>query len=312
MSENKRKYLIVITGPTGVGKTDVAMRVAQYFSSEIISCDSRQLYKEMNIGTAVPSVEQLNTVRHHLIQSLSVNDYYNASMFEQDVLKILEELHSKNNVAILTGGTGFYIDAVLNGIDELPDADIPLRESLTSEYKEKGISFLQNKLNELDPIYYKRVDLNNPNRLLKAIEITILTGTPYSELLTRPKRKRDFTPILIGLHCDRELLYERINLRVDKMLEDGLFNEVRDLTPFRASNALNTVGYKEVFDYFDGSIPYDEAVRLIKRNSRRYARRQLTWFRRYEQMKWFEPSQEKEIIEYLSSKMLMNEANSND
>jgi len=282
------KTLIVITGPTASGKTEAAIRAAKKLDTEIISADSRQIYKEMKIGTAVPSPAELAAVPHHFIGELSIHDYYNASMFEQAVLQRLKNLFEKHNTVIMAGGSGLYINAVCHGIDDLPTIDHDLRKSLIAEHEKHGIEYLRRKLKSLDPAYYNKVDLNNAKRLLKAIEISLMTGKPYSQQLTQPRRERPFNIIKTGLLTEREELYQRINIRVDQMIENGLLEEARELHPYKDNNALNTVGYRELFSYFEGDIPMTEAIRLIKRNTRRYARRQMTWFKKDQDIKWFD------------------------
>ncbi|NBC83891.1 MAG: tRNA (adenosine(37)-N6)-dimethylallyltransferase MiaA [Bacteroidetes bacterium] len=285
----QNKHLIIILGPTAVGKTNVAIHMARAFETQIISADSRQIYREMSVGTAVPSAEELQTVPHHFIQERSVTEYYNASMYEQDVLQRLENLYKKHDVIVMSGGTGLYIDTVCKGIDDLPDVNPELRKQLTEEFEKEGIESLRQRLNILDPEYYKKVDLNNAKRLLKAIEISLITGKPYSSLLTKPSKKRYFNILKIGLNIDRETLYNRINARVDQMIKEGLETEARNLVPHRNINALNTVGYKEFFDFFEGHHTREKAIELIKRNTRRYARRQLTWFKKDTDITWFQP-----------------------
>lgn len=298
------KYLVIILGPTGIGKTSLAVKVAKHFKTEIISSDSRQIYQETKIGTAVPSAEELKEVVHHQIATKSVKDYYNASMFEQEVLEISEQLFKKYNPLVMVGGSGLYIDAVCKGIDELPDVDQELRNELIIELNEQGIESLRAKLKKIDPVYYEKVDLKNPKRILKALEISIMTGKPYSSQLTSPKKERQFKTIKIGLNMDREFLYERINKRVDIMVSDGLEEEARNLYPLREYNALNTVGYKEFFDFFDNKHSREKAIELIKRNTRRYARRQLTWFRRDNEIKWFEPNESEAVINEIENILL--------
>jgi tRNA dimethylallyltransferase len=297
-----QKYLIVITGPTGIGKTAVAIQLAKHFGSEIISADSRQLYKELNIGTATPQPHELSAIKHHFIQSHSIADNYNASKYETEALKLIEQLFVKTDILFLTGGSMLYIDAVCKGIDEMPDADPEIRSNLKLILEKEGIESLRLQLKQLDPDYYQIVDLKNPNRIIHALEICMTTGKPYSSFRTNPAKKRSFTIIKIGLDCDRQMLHNRINSRVDKIIEDGLENEVRNLLPYKNLNALNTVGYREFFEYFDGKISAGTAVELIKRNSRRYARKQLTWFRNDQQMQWFQPHDITEIIEFIEQK----------
>ena len=298
-----KPLLVVLAGPTGIGKTDLSISLAEYFGTEIISADSRQFYREMKIGTAAPTSGQLARVQHHLIGHISIHDYYNASMFEEEVLGLLKNLFLKYPVAILTGGSGLYIDAVVKGIDELPTIDMQLRNDLIEKHEKEGIEGLRVMLKKLDPVYYETADLRNYKRILKAIEVSIMTGQPYSSHLKKTAKKRDFDILKICLNLDREELYERINLRVDNMIAEGLEDEARQLYSFKDINPLNTVGYKEFFNYFDGEIPREEAIRLIKRNTRHYARRQLTWFRKEKDYHWFHPLEEKEIIHLIKEKL---------
>lgn len=294
------KYLIVIAGPTASGKTDLSIQVARHFSSEIISADSRQFYNEMTIGTAKPEAQPLKEVKHHFINSLSVVQDYNAGQFEADCLKLLEKLFKKNNIVIMTGGAGLYINAVLNGVDELPRASIEIRKLLTEKLKREGIQTLQNQLYELDPEYYEKVDKQNPKRLMRAIEVCLVSGKKYSSLLGKKKTERIFNPVVIGLQMEKELLYDRINSRVDKMISDGLVEEVKNLLPFKKYNALQTVGYKEIIEYLENKISLDEAIDIIKKNTRNYAKRQMTWFRKMKNITWFEAAETEKIIQYLS------------
>ncbi len=299
------KTLIVLLGPTGVGKSDLSIRLAQYFHTEIISSDSRQVYRELSIGTAVPPLTDQQKVKHHLIHSHSIHEYYSASHFEDDVLKILQQLFKEKNIAIMTGGSMLYIDAVCNGMDNLPDADQRLRAQLTRDFEEKGIEHLRLQLEQLDPDYYAIVDLKNPKRILHALEVCLTTGKPYSSFLTKSKKERPFNIIKIGLNIEREKLYERINRRVDQMMGKGLEKEALGVYSLKHLNSLNTVGYKELFTFFDGAGSKEEAIELIKRNSRHYARRQLTWFRRDQEINWFLPEQEEEIIQFIKSQILL-------
>jgi tRNA dimethylallyltransferase len=294
-----KNILIVLLGPTGVGKTDISINLATRFGCEIISADSRQFYREMKIGTAVPTDIQANTVNHHFLQFLSVKDYYSSSRFEKDVLWLLPKLFLKNNIALMTGGSGMYIDAVCYGIDDIPDVDPSIREKYISKYKEEGIESLRVALKLLDPDHYAKVDLKNYKRIIRALEICETAGRPYSSFLIKQKRERDFKTILIGLKRNREDLYHRINHRVDEMVRSGLEQEVRQLNDFRNLNALNSVGYREFFDFFDGNITREKAIELIKRNSRRYAKRQMTWWGKNEDIKWFNPEKTEEIIGYI-------------
>lgn len=298
---NKKKYLVVVLGPTGIGKTDLSIKLAQKFNTSIISCDSRQFYKELKIGVAAPDEQQLATVKHHFIGNISIHDYYNVSKFEFEVLDKLDELYKEVDLVIMTGGSGLYIDAVCDGIDDLPDIDEEIRNSLIHKAETEGVETLRFELKRLDPEYYEKVDLRNKNRILRALEVCIMTGQPYSSFRTRNKKTRNFEIIKIGLNIDRQELYDRIDKRVDIMLEDGLIEEARTYFPNKNLNALNTVGYKELFDYFEDKYPLEEAIRLIKRNSRHYAKRQLSWFGRYDDITWFSPKQESEIVDFVKS-----------
>ncbi len=289
----------MIAGPTAVGKTDVAIELAQHWKSEIISADSRQFYKEMSIGTAKPDQHQLDVVKHHFVGQLSIHDYYNVSMFEQEVLMLLEGLFIKHDLVFMVGGSGLYIDAVCRGIDDFPDPEPELREYLKGIFLDKGITRLQEMLLELDPEYFKTVDINNPNRLLRALEVCHTTGRKFSDQRLNNFKNRNFGIIKLGLNLPRPDLFGRIELRVDQMLEKGLVSEVNSLESFRHLNALNTVGYKEIFEFLDSKITLDQAVLNIKTNTRRYAKRQLTWFNRTDEYVWFDPYSIKEITGYL-------------
>ncbi|WP_319591182.1 tRNA (adenosine(37)-N6)-dimethylallyltransferase MiaA [uncultured Draconibacterium sp.] len=297
------KTLVVITGPTGIGKTEVSIKVARHFNTEIVSADSRQIFKELNIGTAVPSKEELAAVPHHFIQSHSIEENYNASRYETEALELLDKLFKQKDVLLLVGGSMLYIDAICKGIDIMPDADQEIRASLKKQLEEEGLESLRLQLKKLDPDYYKKVDLKNPNRIIHALEISIQTGKPYSSFRSNTAKQRPFKIVKIALNCDRQVLHNRINLRVDKMMEAGLENEARGVYHKKHMNSLNTVGYQELFAYFDGDISREKAVELIKRNSRRYARKQITWFRRDETVKWFEPTESDRIIEWLKSQI---------
>jgi len=296
-----KNFLIVLLGPTGVGKTAVSIDLAVHFNSEIISADSRQFYKEMNIGTAVPDESQLKAITHHFIRFLSVVDNYSSNLFERDVLILLPELFSKNNLVLMSGGSGMYIDAVCDGIDDIPDADPALRNKLIDKYENEGIEGLRLSLKILDPEYYTRVDLKNHKRIIRALEVCESAGKPYSSFLKKEKRTRDFCIIKIGLERPRAELYKRINDRVDGMIEAGLEAEAHLLYNSRELNALKSVGYREFFDVTDGKIPREKAIELIKRNSRRYAKRQITWWAKDNDIKWFHPEQLEEIISYIKS-----------
>lgn len=294
-----RKTLIVLLGPTGVGKTDLSIRLATHFNTEIVSCDSRQFYKEMRIGTAVPTEQQLNMIPHHFIQNLSIQEYFNSWQFEVDGLNKIHQLMENHEVVLMTGGSMMYIDAICKGIDDIPTIDPTLREELQQLYDTHGLEFIQMMLKKLDPLFYQQVDLNNAKRVLHAVEVCKMAGVPYSSLRTNSIKDRGFDILKIGLNRDKEELYDRINLRVDMMLSEGLEEEARTLYPFKNLNALNTVGYKEFFNYFDNIISHEEAIRLIKRNSRRYAKKQLSWFRRDSDIHWFHPQQEEQVITFI-------------
>ena len=284
----QKKTLITIVGPTAIGKTSLSILLAQYFKTEIISCDSRQFYKEMKIGTAVPEPEELSAVQHHFIQNRSVFEDYNVGAFEKDALHTLEELFKKYNVVIMVGGSGLYVDAVLKGFDEFPKVDPKVREELTLQLEEKGIELLQNRLKELDIETYNSIALDNPQRLTRALEICIGSGKPYSSYKSKAKKQRNFNAIKIGLNGDRQKIYDRINLRVDLMVKNGQIEEAKELYPHKDLNALQTVGYRELFSYFDGTITKEFAIEEIKKNTRRFAKRQLTWFRKDSEIIWFD------------------------
>jgi tRNA dimethylallyltransferase len=290
------KFLIVLLGPTGVGKTDIAIDLAIRYKCEIISADSRQIYREMRIGTAVPDDNQLNTVKHHFIRSVSVEEYYSSSIFERDVLKLLPSIFSENNIVLMSGGSGMYIDAVCDGTDDIPDVDPAAREKYIALHKAEGIGGLRIALRLLDPEYYAKVDLRNYKRIIRALEICETAGRPYSSFLKKQKRERNFRIIKIGLRRTRDELYRRINSRVDDMVRMGLEEEARQLVRYRHLNALNCVGYKEFFEFFDGVISRDKAIELIKRNSRRYAKRQMTWWGKDKEIIWSDPRQISEIF----------------
>lgn len=297
------KFLIVLLGPTGVGKTDLSVTLSYQFDAPILSADSRQFYREMKIGTATPSSEILNAAPHHFVGNKSITDRYSCGMFELDVLNLLGDLYKTHQSAMLVGGSGLYIDSVCSGIDDFPAPDTDLRKELYQQLNDQGIEGLRRQLQLLDPDYYNRVDLKNPQRILKAIEVCIQTGRPYSSFRTQPNKIRPFIPIKIGLNRTREELYQRINDRVDAMLADGLLAEVKGLYDYKHLNSLNTVGYKEIFDFLDGLIPLEEAIIQIKQNSRRYAKRQLTWWTRDKEITWFHPDQVELIIEFINSRI---------
>lgn len=292
--------LLVILGPTGVGKTDLSVDLGLHFNTEIISCDSRQFYEEMSAGTSLPSESQLRKIRHHFIKFISVKEYYSSSLFERDALNLLAELFLSRKIVLMAGGSGMYADAVCEGIDDIPDVDPAIREKYIRKFAEEGVESLRVALKILDPDHYTKVDLKNPKRIIRALEICETTGRPYSSFLTKGQRKRDFKIVKIGLNRPREELYDRINSRVDLMIDKGLEKEARNLVGMKHFNALNTVGYKEFFDYFEGVHSREKAIELIKRNTRRYAKRQLTWWAKDDSIRWFHPNQEAEIIDYLN------------
>lgn len=298
-----KKTLIVLTGPTGIGKTKTAIKIAQHFNTEIVSSDSRQIFKELSIGTAVPNKNELSTVKHHFIHSHSISENYNASRYETEALQLLEQLFLKYDTLVMAGGSMLYIDAICNGIDVMPDADPEIRNALKLQLENEGLPSLRLQLKKLDPEYYKKVDLKNPNRIIHALEISIMTGLPYSSFRSNTKKKRPFNIVKVGLNCDREMLHSRINKRVDLMISDGLIDEAKSVYPHKHLNSLNTVGYRELFSWFNGEITKEKAIELIKRNSRRYARKQITWFRRDEELRWFETQQTTEIIHYLETQI---------
>lgn len=295
------KTLVVLLGPTGVGKTDLSIDIAKSFGTSIVSCDSRQIYREMKIGTAVPSEQQLAAVPHFFIRTIPVEEYYNSWQFEQQALEIIHALHRERDVVVMAGGSMMYIDAVCKGIDDIPTIAPELRQSLMKRYEEEGLEAIRRQLKQLDPVFYGQVDLNNAKRVLHAVEVCLMAGVPYSSLRTNVAKDRGFRIIKIGLNREKEELYDRINRRVDQMLQEGLMEEARSLYPYRHCNALNTVGYKEWFEFFDGKIEETEAIRLIKRNSRRYAKKQLSWFRRDSEIRWFHPDEKEQILAYIRS-----------
>ena len=293
--------LIVITGPTAVGKTELCMELAQWLNIPIINADSRQMFRELKIGTAAPTDKQLQQVRHYFVGNLSISDYYSASMYEQDVNKLLAELFTTSNYALLTGGSMMYIDAVCNGIDDIPTVDETTRQLMKQRLAEEGLEALVEELKQLDPEHYEVVDRQNPRRVVHALEICHMTGKTYTSFRKAEKKQHPFQIVKIGLNRDRSELYERINLRVDKMIQNGLVDEAHNLTSYRHANALNTLGYKEIFNYFDGIWSLEEAIERIKGNTRRYARKQLTWFKRDATMRWFHPNDVELIKNYISN-----------
>ncbi|MBW8331360.1 MAG: tRNA (adenosine(37)-N6)-dimethylallyltransferase MiaA [Prolixibacteraceae bacterium] len=295
--------LIVVLGPTGVGKSDISIQLANYFSTDIISADSRQFFRELSIGTAVPAEEDLKSVIHHFIHSRSIHDYYNVSEYETEAIDRINQLFKTKNPLILAGGSMLYIDTICKGIDDIPTVTSEIRQEVVSWYAENGLEALQQRLLNLDPEYHGIVDLNNPKRLLHAVEICQMTGKTFTSFRKNTVRERPFRIVKIGINQDREILYRRINERVERMMEAGLLDEARSVYPYKHLNSLNTVGYKELFAYFDGNCTLDEAVDLIKRNSRKYARKQLTWFRRDNEIAWFEPEQIQDIISFTEQKL---------
>ena len=296
-----KKTLLVITGPTAVGKTKLTIELAQHFRIPIINADSRQLFREMQIGTAAPTQDELRMARHEFVGTLGLEDYYSASMFEQDVLTFLDGHYKSADMALMSGGSMMYIDAVCNGIDDIPTIRDDIRQLMKQRLHDEGLEALCEELRRLDPEHYEVVDRKNTRRVVHALEICHQTGLTYTSFRTRQKKERPFHIVKIGLNRPREELYERINLRVDRMMEQGLLEEARQLYPMRHLNALNTVGYKELFAYMDGVWPLDEAVERIKGNTRRYARKQLTWFKRDEDVTWFHPDDIEKILNFISS-----------
>tara|TARA_B110000967_G_C18793921_1_gene514771 strand:+ start:63 stop:968 length:906 start_codon:yes stop_codon:yes gene_type:complete len=297
------KYLIVIAGPTAIGKTDLSISIAKKYEADILSCDSRQFYKEMKIGTAVPEQKDLREVKHHFIQNLSIEQDYSVGKFEIDALQKIEELHKKQDVIVMVGGSGLYIDAVCRGLDHFPDVDKELRDELNLRHEKEGIEPLKAQLIQLDPAYHKEVDQANPHRIIRALEICISTGKTFSSFRKQQKKDRNFKTIKLVLSRDRELLYERINTRVDKMMSDGLLEEAQNVYKFKEKNALQTVGYKELFAFFDGEWDLETAISEIKKNTRRYAKRQMTWFRRDPETLFFKPEEEISILRYLDNQI---------
>lgn len=298
------KYVITIIGPTAIGKTALSIKLAQHFNCEILSADSRQFYKEMEIGTAVPSKTELSAAPHHFIQHKSIFENYTVGDFEKDALVKLNSLFETNNVAILVGGSGLYIDAVLKGLDEFPDVPAHIRTRVAETYTTSGIKWLQNELQKCDPIYFEKVDQDNPQRMMRALEVCLASNKPYSSFLKGDSQKRNFTPIVVGLEAPREEMYNRINQRVDIMINEGLLQEAENLHPNKQLNALQTVGYRELFSYFDNEITIDFAISEIKKNTRRFAKRQLTWFKRNPQATWFDYQTDyNEIANAISNKM---------
>jgi tRNA dimethylallyltransferase len=294
--------LITIVGPTAIGKTALSISLAKHYSCEIISADSRQFYKEMNIGTAVPSPEELKSAKHHFIQHKSINETYSVGDFERDAIEKIKKLHNRNITVIMVGGSGLYVKAVTDGLDDFPSIDKAVRINLNRRLKNEGLKPLQDELFTVDRKAYESIAIDNPHRVIRALEVYIGIGRPYSSFLSQPKKKRDFKTIYIGLRADRQVIYDRINKRVDLMIQDGLLNEVKSLYPFKDVNALNTVGYKELFRYLDGEIDLEFAISEIKKNTRRFAKRQLTWFNKNKDIEWFSHDCDYgDIISYIDS-----------
>ncbi|MBS7567025.1 tRNA (adenosine(37)-N6)-dimethylallyltransferase MiaA [Mucilaginibacter sp. Bleaf8] len=297
------KHLVVIAGPTAIGKTAAAIVLAQHYQTEIISADSRQFFREMSIGTAKPSPAELAVVKHHFIDSHSIQELVSVGDFERQGLELLNELYQKHDVVIMAGGSGLYIKAICEGFDDLPTAEPGIREKLNAQLTEHGIGYLQEQLKAADPIYFEQVDQHNPQRLIRALEVFESTGKPYSSYRKGSQQQRPFNIIKIGLDIPREQLYERINHRVDMMVAQGLLDEVKSLLSHRHLNALNTVGYSEIFDYLDGKIDLNEAIETIKQNTRRFAKRQLTWFRKDTGIQWFQPADIEGMLAYIDTKL---------
>ena len=307
------KYLITIIGPTAIGKTSLSIALAQQFQCEIISCDSRQFFKEMRIGTAVPSDDELAAAPHHFIQNKSIFENYSVGDFEKEAIHQINELFKTNDFAILVGGSGLYVDAILKGFDSFPDIEATVREEVNAKYEQQGISYLQDQLALLDSTYFQKISLENPQtllnpqRMMRFVEVCIGTGKPYSSFLNQTKNNRDFTPIIIGLEAERSVMYDRINQRVDIMMNEGLLAEAEQLYPHKELNALQTVGYRELFRYFDGDDSLEFAIEEIKKNTRRFSKRQLTWFKRTENTQWFDYLTDKaEIIQHIKTSIKQN------
>jgi tRNA dimethylallyltransferase len=296
-----QKTLIVIAGPTAVGKTALAIALAQHYGTDIVSADSRQFYREMSIGTAKPTGDELAQAKHHFVNSHSVTEDYNVGDFEQQGLAVIDQIFAGHDTAILAGGSGLYIKAICEGFDDVPSANKFIRAELNTTLQEQGLAFLQRELKTADPVYYGQVDINNPQRVIRALEVIRETGQPFSSFRTANTKQRHFNIVKIGLNLPREQLYNRINQRVDQMIEQGLLEEVVALLHYRGYNALNTVGYSELFDYLDGAMDLPTAIALIKQNTRRFAKRQLTWFNRDKSVAWFEPGQVGEIIRHIDT-----------
>ena len=295
------KTLIIIAGPTAVGKTDLCVKIAKLLDTEVVSADSRQFYRELAIGTAKPTIEEMAGVKHHFINSHSIQDYYSVGDFERDCLVVLEEIFQKKDVAILTGGSGMFIKMITDGIDEMPEADLDLRQNLAQRLDNEGLEVLADELKNLDPIYYQQVDIQNTQRVLRALEVCISSGKPFSSFRKNQKVERPFRMIKIALERPREELYARIDKRMDMMLANGLEDEAKSVIDFREHYALKTVGYREIYEHLDGEYDREEMIRLLKRNSRRYAKRQITWFKNQDEFHWFDAKNEEEIMRFIEA-----------
>ena len=295
------KTLIIIAGPTAVGKTDLCVKIAKLLDTEVVSADSRQFYRELAIGTAKPTIEEMAGVKHHFINSHSIQDYYSVGDFERDCLVVLEEIFQRKNVAILTGGSGMFIKMITDGIDEMPEADLDLRQNLAQRLDNEGLEVLADELKNLDPIYYQQVDIQNTQRVLRALEVCISSGKPFSSFRKNQKVERPFRMIKIALERPREELYARIDKRMDIMLANGLEDEAKSVIDFREHYALKTVGYREIYEHLDGEYDREEMIRLLKRNSRRYAKRQITWFKNQDEFHWFDAKNEEEIMRFIET-----------
>lgn len=300
---DKPKYLIAIVGPTASGKTALSVKLAKIFNTEIISADSRQIYKELSIGTAKPTKEEMGGVRHHFVNSHTIEEDYSIGKYEKEALEVLNTIFKEKDIAILTGGSGLYVKVVCEGMDEVPDSDPEIREELNQKYREEGLELLLTELEKIDPEYYEQVDKSNPQRVIRGIEVFWSTGTPFSQFRTGEKKERPFNVLKIGMLWDRKELYNRIDERMDQMIQAGLFQEVESLRQFNDKNALQTVGYKEVFDYLEGKYDKEECIRLLKRNSRRYAKRQMTWFNKDKEIIWVNYKEQEKIVELIREEL---------
>ncbi len=299
----QQKFLISVVGATAVGKTEIAIRLAKYFQTEVVSADSRQFFKELSIGTAKPTLAEMQGVPHHLVDNLSITQNYSATDFERDALAILEKLFANKDIAILVGGSGLYCKALWEGFDDIPDVPETIRKQVIEMYQEKGLSFLQSELQKWDEVYFRQVDIQNPQRLMRALEVCYATGKPFSSFRRAKKTQRNFQNIKIGLERPRQELYERINQRMDLMLSQGLLQEAQSLYSYKMHNALQTVGYREIFRYLEGKQDWENTIRLLKQNSRHYAKRQITWFKKDTEITWFHPSQWIEILQFIEQRI---------